>query len=587
MPTVTTPTELQSATPQPVAGIRSGLLATLAVTTIVMVLANLWVILYVGQEKYVYHWDWSGYWMRFREASAMLLGQPVMAFTRLISSIRNEDYNLLPVWPLAPFAWMAGGGRLPYISAVTSLYLVPAVLLLASLVARQQGDRRVWLPAAFTILLAHPLWVPVLRGYPDVVGLLIIALLLQLNFRHPDVQPSIQRALLTAALLCLLVVMRRWYAFWVVSFVPMLAIVQLLALQRRQDLSLRTVLPVVRDAALATIGFVALLFIVATPFAIKMVTTSYADIYAAYRLSESTTEVLAKLGAHFGLLIVVASLAGLLLMVRSPRSMALAQLLLGQSVLIFLLFARTQDFGEQHYYLLLPTCVLGLATLTARLWTIGRSASGQLLLSLGFMTVIATSSLAVLSSAAREPWLAGMPQVRYPPLVRHDFAELDRLHARLDDLMSGEPGDLYVLASSTLLNSSIVLNHCRLGSPARAFCAKVLTTHDVDRRDGFPQPFLSARFVVVTEPLQFHLRPEDQRVIGTLAHAIGDRRLLGNAYERLPGEYRLDGQVSAFIYRRTADHEATALQALQDEFLTHYPQERYGFRFITPATQRR
>ncbi len=546
------------------------------------ILANIWVSTYIGQEHYVYHWDWSGYWLRFRDSSAAIISNPFKALVALVSSIRNEDYNLLPVWPLAPFGWLLGVNRSSYVMAVTTAYLVPAVMLFGWLIARLFAVKSTWLPATAVIVMSHPLWIPVLRGYPDVVGLLIIAALLHLHFSVRDLPSSVTRALLTAGLLCLMVVMRRWYAFWVVSFVPMLALMQIEMLRRAGTLSIRSALLVTRDAAIATVGFVVLVFIVATPFAIKMATTSYADIYAAYRLSGSMGEVLTKLLGYFGTANLLAALAGLFIMISHARLFALGALLLAQSVLIFLMFARTQDFGEQHYYLLMPAYALGIAALAARLWLIATKPALRIGLVGLLLAVIGLGSLQVLAPKAIETTLPGLAQVRYPPLVRNDFDQLELLLAHLDQLQRRTPGDIYVLSSSTLLNSSIVQNHCRFNEPTWAFCAKVQNTHDVDRRDGFPLRFLDARYVLVTEPVQYHLRPADQRVIGTLSKAIGEGGLLSAAYRRMPEEFELERGVKVTVYRRYLEHEKSALRLLQVQFLQHYPETRYGFRLLEP-----
>lgn len=72
------------------------------------ILANAFAVYYVAQEHFVYFWDWSGYWLFYLDFSESLLAHPIRALISLIDSIRSSDYNLLPVLPLTPFAWLFG-----------------------------------------------------------------------------------------------------------------------------------------------------------------------------------------------------------------------------------------------------------------------------------------------------------------------------------------------------------------------------------------------------------------------------------------------------------------------------------------------
>ena len=64
------------------------------------ILANAFAVYFVTQEHYVYFWDWSYYWLMSQELSVSLMHHPMSALRSLITSVRNDDYNLLPVLPL-------------------------------------------------------------------------------------------------------------------------------------------------------------------------------------------------------------------------------------------------------------------------------------------------------------------------------------------------------------------------------------------------------------------------------------------------------------------------------------------------------
>ncbi|MCZ7625563.1 MAG: hypothetical protein M5R38_06775 [Candidatus Methylomirabilis sp.] len=66
------------------------------------VLANAFAVYYVVQERYIYYWDWSHYWDRYRDLAGSLTQHPIATLGSLIGSIRKDDHNSLPVLPLVP-----------------------------------------------------------------------------------------------------------------------------------------------------------------------------------------------------------------------------------------------------------------------------------------------------------------------------------------------------------------------------------------------------------------------------------------------------------------------------------------------------
>jgi len=108
--------------------------------------------------------------------------------------------------------------------------------------------------------------------------------------------------------------------------------------------------------------------------------------------------------------------------------------------------------------------------------------------------------------------------------------------------------------------------------------SQILNTHDVDKRDGFPSKFLTARYIVVAYPIQYHLRPEDQRVVGTLAEFIMDGGNIGISYKQLPYEFALDKGVRVYIYEKVRPFKKTDIDSLSELFRKHYPDREYLYK---------
>lgn len=171
----------------------------LACWAVLWLASNLFAASFVLSERYVYFWDWAGYWNQYIELSRLFGEDPITGVLLALAATRGADYGPLPILPLVPLHWLIGDGRLGYVLGLTNLVVVPVAAAFAALVVyldRVRGARPAerlllnpeFLLAALSILALSALWAPALRGQPDGAGLLLAAL-------------------------ALLVLLRRWYAY--------------------------------------------------------------------------------------------------------------------------------------------------------------------------------------------------------------------------------------------------------------------------------------------------------------------------------------------------------------------------------------
>jgi hypothetical protein len=545
-----------------------------------LVLANTFVVYFISQEHYVYFWDWAVYWNSYIGFSNSLANEPAGALYNLLRSIQYDDYNLLPVLPLSPFAWMFGTARLPYILAITNVALLPGIGILGLVAMRSACEHSnlrqyiYWFLACAVIVLMPAMWAPVVRGWPDALGTVVIGLILLQIFFRPQEAQRLKQYLLVGIVLCLLVLVRRWYSYWAVAFFPAFVLAHAIDIHRRHGFAWRNYRALPLSAVIIGITFAVSLFIVAKPFMLKAMQTDYADIYSAYRFASSSVDSLKNLLAYYGWFQLLAAAVGLLWLIAKPESRGFGVFLLVHACLVFLMFTHTQDFAVQHHYLLAPTLAIGIAVLVIKMTIhITNRTSRAVILGLMFSGLIAGFSTVFFPGAAKITGMAGSlwPKIRTYPFSRDDMTELTGLVAHLEKLEEEEAGSIYVIASSDILNSSILQSACQADTTPRKFCACIGNTHDVDKRDGFPNQFLQATYIVVATPIQYHLRAEDQRVIGFLAHAVHDRHGIGASFERVSGKFALDRDVEVTVFRKVRPLNKEALDALSAQFIKHYP----------------
>jgi putative flippase GtrA len=551
------------------------------------ILANVFATYYMIQEHYIYFWDNSGYWLTYTNISKNFLENPLDALFWLYYSIQYSDYNHLPVLPLVPVAWMFGTGRIAYILGITNVFLLPSVFVIGLLSQRiflSQFHKVHILPlglATISTLMFHKMWTPVFRGYPDIVGLLVLSIVLLLYFSKPLAEQKLLNLIAIGLLLCLVVLLRRWYVFWVVAFFPALAVSCSIDIYQRHGFSWSHYMAAIRNAVIIGLTFVIALYTIAEPFMLKAINTDYSDIYSAYQFSRgSLFAPVWYLVKFFGWGVIICGLAGLIWLAVRKNTRTIGIFLIAQLFITFVIFLRTQDFGVHHYYLLAIEIVLGISTLVTGLW-IQITNKWWRITSVGTVLSVLLISSAVTFSPiyANVSNILGsfVPQEPYYPLVRNDLDLLSGLLDRLGELELEQQGGIYVLASSKILNHDILENACKFDIKQRSFCNHILHTHNVDKIDGLPYPFFDATYLIVASPTQYHLRPEDQRVIGLPADEVMEDYGVGTSFQRLQGEFKLDDpdtnlKVTVWIFKKIRPFKEADLNIFLNEFGKYYPQ---------------
>lgn len=524
-----------------------------------VVTANFFAWFFVHVERTVYFWDYAVYWMKFESIMGGLRANPLEEWMRLDASIRYQVYNNAAIWPLMPFAWIGGTSRMSYILSVVNVWMIPAALTFY----RPRGDRTLVL---FLVFACPALWVTVLRGWFDVGGLIFANLVLAAAFKHRSSVP-IPFSVLSwmSVALAALPLFRRWYVFWVVSFGAAFILDGIWDAVVSRD----------RRKAFLSIGqglmlgamTVGIISIFSWPMPMTVLSTDYSALFSPYRVSESALGSLGRVFRYLGGFYVLAGLGGFTAALFDKSLRRLAIFLFAQTAMILWLFFRIQDLSMQHYILLLPSLIFFVSCwirmVRHPVWTAAHS-----------ILVIASFIWVFLPGAERGLAFAKplMPGIQCRPFYRDDVAELRQLRDTLAGLNPQRKDRVYVLSSSATLNSyTLNLAERSLGWP-RQIERTILRTRSVDRSEGFPTDFFTARYVVVAEPVQYHMDPKNQTVVGYFAERLLKGYGVGLLYRRLPEEFRLEKDVRVLLFERTGQVGERELSEIRAYFSERYPQ---------------
>lgn len=524
--------------------------------------------IFIAHEQNIYYWDFNGYWRMWEEFCATFPNEPINSIRTVFHSIRHDDYNSLPVAITSWFYLFNLPSRLSYITSLAVMYLFPTVILFHLLCKRFSDNHSFgWLLLSCILPLTFvAFWAPTLKGYPDISGLIpIIAALLYVSSSDFGDKVKIKKALVTGLLLWSPFLLRRWYAYTVVSLYISLPVLNYFLYNNAKH-SFGRVAIIIKNFFVAGIFSVLLTLIFQGALIKRVIATDYATIYSAYQssLSHSIENLYNDIGLYLFPFIII----GLLSIFRSKDRNDKILIIFSAFNLVFsfFLFTRTQSPGVQHC---LPFALWALIIATLGLKTLLHLATSK---TYQYSMLIAVTGLCFfinytsLFSAKQYTTIDKLLPIKSLPIHVDNFNNYVTLVKNIESLTQGNE-------KVTILSSSSVLNDDMINTISyRKLTGKIAYASQVDLRDGINIESLLSKYFVVADPIQTHLTPDGQRVITIPANEILSGDGIGAAFRRIGPAYKLSDGVTAYIYERTRSYTDKEIKNFFSLFYKHYPQ---------------
>jgi hypothetical protein len=518
---------------------------------------------FISKENYIYYWDFSGYWNIYKSTGDL----PVIEFVlRTIRTIRSEDYNMLPIFFLLPFFKIFGESRITYVMGIVFVYALPSILLFVILCKRLWPNPEAkrfsfYILSLAAIIILPSFWFPILYGMPDVIGLVVIFAILIIYQSGNLKDFSYKKIALLALLLGVLIFTRRWYSFWLVGFFVAAGLENIIGLFKNYRFEFKKYIPFVWKYGVMSILAGGFILVVGLPLIKRIILTDYTNIYASYKSTDSILGDLNLFITYHGIIVLGIALSGLYWLVKNPNTRRFAFFLVVQGLVTYLLFIRVQDLDRHHQYLLIPTiAILVYSGLSGFIMNV----HDRLMKKIGGATLLLLLGLNFIIGFSFIPNQEVFPKLfsgyQHQPLVRNDIAEVDRLlidvFGYIDNDIATNPSvqpTIYVVSSSSTLNDDILRNRCKDIINNTSFnCDKViLESSHIDKRDLEPVDVFGAKYVIVGNPIGYHLNPRGQKVVGNLAKQfLENEEGISQKFTKLDIEYCLEKNTKVYIYQR-------------------------------------
>lgn len=531
---------------------------------VLIVFVFVFALYWIRQNRFAYYWDWAGYWtisvnrMRFMEEGSF---KDIMK--SLFLSINLDEYNVFLPSVLALPLRVIGCSYIQFVMTCLVLFFLPSIFLFGLTAAKmlEQSDAEpgsAFLLSATAAAFFPASWYIALRGFIDLGCLLPMTAAMYLFVDYDLARVSVKKNAALSAVLILTWICRRYTVFFIIGYILAMLFKAGVFLWKHKNIpSLKRVLLNLGELAAISLAIGLLLF---KQFIIRTATTNYRGMYSAY--DTPLAEKLSGLAQSFGYIsVAMVILVGIMCLVsRSQIINYLSFVLMGAATALS--FWTVQNMGVQHRMLLLSPlfliCVLGLSQ-----WKEKSVTAAFCALALCF------NFLAAFSRDLPSSWNGTVFSERYAPLQRNDIRQLHRLKELLAGLTEESRKHVYIAASGHVLNNDILR---KLDMPdTDDALPNMLPTSDVDLRDGFPTGFLTADYVVATDPIQTHL-PSGQQAVSYLAQEVQDADSYLGRHFHVIEQITLDSGVTAFILQKDSEFTDDDLHRLSAYYTALYPE---------------
>lgn len=531
------------------------------------------IALYLQREDSAYLWDWGWYFSVYQNFGNLVRHGNSWGLA-LFNTVRNDDYNYLPVVALVPFSLVFHDSRFGYLVSIFICYLIPISIIMAVSV-RCLLEKKInpyyksinsFVLLVVFFLLYHPFWNPTLRGLPDVVALIPLGCATLIMFRSNFLTDASWRLAGVMGFICWLTfALRRWYAYSIVAVLTISIVIAMVYLYNSKSTK-EKIFRVILNYIICFFVSVILLMAFQYNLLLRIINTSYSEAYIGYQkpFYMSMCIFYWTFGPVYIVLFFIGSIVAFF-----TRNYKII-FCFSSSILTFFLFTRTQAPSIQH---LLPIAYWIAIVCGYYVWAIADISSSKWNRAPGIVLVLYSmiaSASVFFPAGERGLYVLRdiLPIQKIHPLRVNNIDDYRRMIANIKDLTAAKE-KVSVFASSEVLADSL------LEALDSSLSGVLVTASQVDARDFMYLPPLRSRYAVVTEKPVTHLTEGTQQVIVLPDQDILKGIGLGTSYEKVAGPFLLSDGNHAFIFQRIRPLSDEDIESLQVQLNKSYPKWKW------------
>lgn len=535
----------------------------------------------LSQNKFIYYWDYGGYWTTSYTEMHNTFNDPASAPKRLYESIIASDYNLiLPAiisLPLRVFGFTFSR----YVLINYIIFFCPTYFILVALLTKLHNSNfkkrlsgKMFLITALLPLMFPALFLALLAGYIDIAALIPTSLVLLLSVDYDltkGEKSTYRKSILISILLLVTFLFRRYFAFFVVGYIAAIGLYSLYIIfrNRKKKATFRKTLKNIAKNFCLLVGTMGAVLLIAFFGLVKRILSNdYSEQYAGYNMP-----LLEKTGVlieYYGWFLVILGLSGIVIaFFIKKKYRKFAALMCAMAMITIFGFFRVQFMGTQHIYTIsLQIFALAVIAVFCLLGSTKKFLSYLVILLLVFNSANFLFRFEFLGTSTIFSKRATIHRRDDIQDIKDMVAYIKGLQKEQIDL--GNNDKVYVVASSGIINDDVIRS---VNKPYETSSLDNLeAVSHLDLRDGFPVSFLDSSIIVTADPVQLHLAKGTQEVVRYLHEELTtEGSYINKHFDLKPEKFILDEEVTVSFYVKNSDFSQEDRQKIAAYFSDYYP----------------
>lgn len=503
---------------------------------------NVLAVIYIAFSSKIYFWDDATYWDIARGLASGMADEGGF-WKNVYNSISQLDYNYVAALPSMVIVRLFGESRMAYVIGLVNMYLLPSYILIYLLARKLSKAPK--LAAAIAVLLNPVMMFLTFNGFVDIGGLLMCLVCFNLYYTKNGREGGFWRYIIIGILLAAMIVWRRWYAFFAVSFITAM-LADCVVLGRKWY---NTAMTIAVSGLILLLGF--------KDFVIGILLRDYGNLYSGYKFSADTDFKL--ITRYFGLIyIAVLGVCSVVMGIKKKETKTLFAWV--QIIVCLLMFLATQTHGQQHLLLYVPSLIV------LTLITVKHITKEWMLLGISALAIVHTANVYIPreqpTNIQEIKHLALVPDFSMLPATRDDADEILALKKKLDTTVY-DGDNLGVLASSFVINEDIIKNVQASMGEKSIRDNYVVSLPQVDSRDTDLSALYNVNYILAVFPAQTHLAEGSQTVVCEAVKSFESYTDIATAYEEVSECETVIGDMTVKLFHRVSEVKKSDIAAFE------------------------
>lgn len=308
-------------------------------------------------RNFIYYWDYSCYYniqLKTKETFSLGFMDGIRYF---VGSTWSGEYgNFLSFFPEFIFNFTNRDIN-SYIASCVIIYVPYIILALALLLKKvvkkyeisQNKETKFILLALLSFILSPILHATFIYGQPDLFGLAFIFLIMTLTIDYDFERIEVERLILILLTTFMLVISRRWYLYWVISYY-LCYVLKIFITNFKDKEKLKRI---IRNILLYGSTVVIFFLLTLLPLIKNILFNQYQDQYSYYLNGGFSIELISQI-EHLGYIVFIIIIIGIIYGIINKKYRLNTMVAILQFLAIIFLFTKIQNMGLHHSLLLLP-----------------------------------------------------------------------------------------------------------------------------------------------------------------------------------------------------------------------------------------